>query len=290
MRLTLDPRLRAWARRLPVTNLYSVVELILLVALAAQCARLVWTVVTPVGPIGEWRPASGVSAGDPAQAARLRTFDPFFRLVDTGTATVLTSLQLVLYGTRVDEATGRGSAILGPPDGIQNSYAIGDEVVPGVVLSGVAFDHVTLARGGAEETLFIDQSSPAPVADPGAATSTSGIAPAPAPVTPPAAGIDPRRAGPPPITIEAIRRDIRFTPRTVDGRRSGLAVTGTSGSGTLGQAGLADGDVILEAGGRPVGGPADIEAAAAGVQPGTALPLVVERGGQRVPINVPVGR
>jgi len=288
MRLTLDPRLRPWARRLPVANPYSIVELLLLTALAVQCARLVWTVVTPVGPVGDWRPATGVSAGDPAQAARLRSFDPFFRLVESGAATVLTSLQLVLYGTRVDEATGRGSAILGPPDGIQNSYAIGDEVVPGVVLSGVAFDHVTLARGGAEETLFIDQSTPAPVADPGAAASTGGVAPAP--VTSPAPGIDPRRAGPPPITIEAIRRDIRFTPRTVDGRRSGLAVTGTSGSTTLGQAGLADGDVILEAGGRPVSGPADIEAAAAGVQPGTALPIVVERGGQRIPVAVPVGR
>ncbi|NJC33278.1 general secretion pathway protein C [Sphingomonas jejuensis] len=286
MRLTLDPRLRAWARRLPVTNFYSLAELLLLVVLAVQCARLLWTLVTPVGPIGDWRPASGVSAGDPAQAARLRTFDPFFRLVDTGTATVLTSLQLVLYGTRVDEATGRGSAILGPPEGVQNSYAIGDEVVPGVILSGVAFDHVTLTRGGAEETLFIDQSNPAPVADASGAPAALGAAPAA--TVPAAAPVDPRRAGPPPLTIETIRRDIRFTPRTVDGQRSGVAVTGTTGSPTLGQAGLVDGDVILEAGGRPVSGSADIEAAAAGVQPGTSLPLVVERGGQRVPIAVPV--
>src|SRR5882757_4918295 len=111
MRLVLDARARALLRRLPRTNVYSVLELLLLVGLAVQCARLVWTIVTPVGPLGDWRPAQAGFPGSPA--AVLQGFDPFFRLSgDDGKPAVVTSLQLTLFGTRIDEAMGGGSAII----------------------------------------------------------------------------------------------------------------------------------------------------------------------------------
>ena len=50
MRLALDPRARRLLQRVPRTNLYSLLELILLFLLAVQCARLFWVLVTPVGP------------------------------------------------------------------------------------------------------------------------------------------------------------------------------------------------------------------------------------------------
>ena len=78
MRLKLDARARRILRRMPVVNVYSVVELALLAGLAVQCARLAWTIVTPITPLGDWRPAAPMVVGSPADI--LRGFDPFFRL------------------------------------------------------------------------------------------------------------------------------------------------------------------------------------------------------------------
>src|SRR6478735_4521004 len=96
MRLKLDARARRWLRRIPVVNVYSLAELVLMGALAVQCARFVWVVATPVGPVGDWRPAGVTLPGSPA--AILSQFDPFFRLnaPQAGPATV-TPLQLTLF-------------------------------------------------------------------------------------------------------------------------------------------------------------------------------------------------
>ena len=177
MRLELDARARRLLRRLPRTNLYSALELVLLAALAVQCARLLWVIVTPVGPLGAWRPEQPGVAGSPIEI--LRGFDPFFRSAPVAGPAVVTSLQLTLYGTRIDEAVGGGSAIIAGPDGVQMSVAVGDEIVPGVKLKAVAFDHVTVDRGGVAEDLFLDQSGAVqPVAPPvpGAPAALPGAA------------------------------------------------------------------------------------------------------------------
>ena len=106
----------------------------------------------------------------------------------------VTSLSLKLYGIQLNEASGSGSAIIAGADGVQMSYALGDEIVPGVKLKAVFFDHVLLDRGGAEESLFIDQSSPAPEAGgppvagttpmPGVAAPMQAAPVVPAPVPP----------------------------------------------------------------------------------------------------------
>lgn len=67
MRLVLDARARSVLRRVPVTKVYSALELLLIALLAVQGARLVWTVVTPVGAIGVWRPAH---SGSPERRKR----------------------------------------------------------------------------------------------------------------------------------------------------------------------------------------------------------------------------
>jgi general secretion pathway protein C len=72
----------------------------------------------------------------------------------------------VLLGTRVDAASGRGSAILATPDGQQKSVGVGEEIMPGVRLAAVEFESVTLDRGGAREQLYIDQSGSAADAAP----------------------------------------------------------------------------------------------------------------------------
>lgn len=117
-------------------------------------ARAVWLAITPAGPLGDWQ-----AAAPPALAGV--AVDPFFPQADTP-ADAVSGLDLALVGTRVDAASGRGSAIIATPDGQQQGFASGDEIMPGVRLVAVAFDSVTLDRGGARETLYIDQSGPAP--------------------------------------------------------------------------------------------------------------------------------
>ncbi len=160
MRLTLAPRARRLLRRVPRTTVYSAMELLLLTLLAVQCARLFWALVTPLGPIGDWKAAAALRPMAQSSPALLGGFDPFFRLTNASNApVVVTSLNLKLFGVREDRASGRGSAIIGTPDGQQRSFAVGDEISPGVRLTAVGFDSVTISRGGTAEQIFLDQSS-----------------------------------------------------------------------------------------------------------------------------------
>lgn len=267
MRLQLDARARRWIQRLPVVNLYSLAELALMAALAAQLARLFWAVVTPIDPLGEWRPAPVVVPASPVDT--LTSFDPFFRLsgAQAGPA-VVTSLQLKLFGIRLDDATGRGAAIVAGPDGVQRSVSVGEEVAPGVRLGAVAFDHITLDRGGAKEDLFLDQSVQATPAQPGApatgATSAAGV---------PAANL---------------RQEIGFIPRIDGGRLSGLVLRSQGTGAVFAQAGLQDGDVLTSIGGRPVTGPDDIDRVGRDFASGGNVPISVERGGRTLPLAITI--
>ena len=181
MRLALDPRARRLLRRLPRTRVYSVLELILLSLLAMQCAHLVWTLVTPLGPVGDWKTEAALRPAQPTSTALLGNFDPFFRAGPGAAATpaVVTSLNIKLFGVREDRASGRGSAIIGVGEGQQRSFLVGEEIMPGVTLTAVGFDSVTVSRGGAPEQLFLDQSPPATTVGPGAAPYNSPMSTTP---------------------------------------------------------------------------------------------------------------
>ncbi len=167
------------AGTLAATRLETTLTLAGSALILALAARLFWAVVAPLGPVGAWRATPTVAAqADPA-------FDAFYRLSSAAGPATVTALALKLYGVRLDQAMGRGSAIIATPDGMQSSFAVGDEVMPGVTLKAVAIDHAVLDRAGAEETLFIDQSVPV-------------VAPGPliAPTAPPAAPTAPATAVP----------------------------------------------------------------------------------------------
>ena len=264
MRLSFDARARAMLRRLPVVNVYTLAELVLLAILAVQCARLLWTVVTPVSPLGEWRPAGVALPFAPGEM--LRGFDPFYRISApaAGGPAVVTSLQLKLFGTRIDEAMGRGSAIIAGPDGVQNSIAVGEEIIPGVVLKEVAFDHVVIERGGAREDLFLDQSAGDTTPPPPAVAASAGM------------------------TVQQFQSEIGFVPRIEGGRISGLVVRPEGAGTAFRAAGLREGDVVTQIGGRSVQGPADIERLANQFSGGGTIALTVDRGGQVLPLSVQV--
>lgn len=266
-----DRNYLTWIRRLRTPDVYFWARAVLILLVAVQAVRLFWVTVTPVGPFGEWRPAQAVVIEPAARLALFESFDPFFRgagaaaQVDT-----VTSLELTLYGVRLNSGSGRGSAIIAGPDGVQNSIAIGDEVAPGVTLYAVGFDHVVLERGGTREILYLDQSIPAETVgdeEVAAATSNTGSAP-------------------PAMTAEAIREAIAFTPRNAGGAVTGVAVAPAGDGALFEAAGLRPGDVIVGVDGRRIASAADAAALARRIRPGARLSLEVERGATTVPIAI----
>ena len=251
--------LRARLRGLTV---YSGAELLLIVLIAVQVARLIWLIAAPLGPVGDWRASAGLAA--PGGGAALTGFDPFFRLAGGAGPATITSLNLKLYGVREDRATGRGSAIIALPDGRQLSFAVGEEIMPGVALTAVGFDNVTISRAGVPEQIFLDQSTPAPAASVAAPATVPAIV----------------QAAPAPAAGQPISMQPRLTRGSVDG-----VIVGPGGDGgqAFRAAGFIAGDVIVSVNGQRVGSLEQVRAAAAG---GREVNVMVDRGGRAVPLRV----
>lgn len=256
-------------------GLYGWLRALLVLALVIQVARLVWTIVTPIAPLGDWQARTANVMSPAARAALFASFDGFDRAAAAGDASAaVTSLDLTLYGLRMNEASGGGSAIIAGSDGVQRSFDVGEEISPGVKLVQVLFDHVVIERSGARESLFLDQSVPA---------DTVGDAPLGA--APPAgAGAPPMVQAPGPLTPEAITGGIGFAPRTENGRATGFAVTPKGDGSVFAQAGFKPGDIVIEINGRKVASAADGAALSGQIRPGARLSLVIERGTETLPI------
>jgi general secretion pathway protein C len=270
MRLVLDRRMQRVLRLLPRTTAYSAIELLLLALLGIQCARLLLVAVTPVEPLGAWRAAGGTPGAAPGVLAAI---DPFFRLsAPAAGPAVVTTLNLTLYGVRADQATGRGSAIIGLPDGVQSSYAVGDEILPGVILKAVAIDSITVDRGGSEEQLFLDQSAPATNVTPN--TATQAATPVPPPQTAP---------------LAALSAEVAASPRIVAGRGvNGIVLQPRGAGAAFAAAGFQPGDVVVAINGQPVSSQDAAQRFAQQLAPGSNASVEVERGGQRLTLAIAV--
>jgi general secretion pathway protein C len=273
MRLALDLRRQRLLRRVPRTNVYTLAELALLTLLAVQCARLVWALVTPVGPVGDWR-AAAVRA--PGGAVSLGSFDPFFRVAGGGGPVVVTSLTLKLFGVRQDEASGRGSAIIALPDGTQRSFAVGDEIMPGVKLEAVAFDNVTISRGGAAEQLFMDQSTPAAGAS-GSAPATAPPAPPPPAQPLPVVTVPTVQVAPPSSKLSGA---VNFEPRMNGGKLTGVVLSPQGDGAAFRAAGLQPGDVLIGVNGKRITSAAQLAALREQLTAAGGTNVQVERGGR----------
>ncbi|MCB2013568.1 MAG: type II secretion system protein N [Sphingobium sp.] len=260
------PRTIAWPRLL---------ELAMIALLVVQLVRLAWTIVTPLGPMGEWRGRQAELLPASARAQLFQSFDAFFPApVQSGGPQNVTSLALTLYGVRINEGSGLGSAIIGGADGEQGSYAVGDEIQPGVTLKSVAFDHVVIDRSGVEESIFLDQSEPVtPVAPP---------APNVAPSQDASASSGPREG----VSVDVIKAGVGFGARMSDGRITGLLVT-PKGPGFQ-QAGFREGDVITQVNGKSIASAGDASILQQALTPGARISLMVERGADVVPIVITV--
>ncbi len=252
---------------------YQIVEFALITLLALAAARLFWASFVPLGPVGEWKAAARNARADDSILAR---FDPFFRTGATtgGGPAIVTNLPIKLFGVRVNQAIGRGSAIIATPDGVQSSYAVGDEIMPGVKLKGVTFEGVTIDRGGVDEQIFLDQSVAASVAQPNAVPLPTGQMTAP--------------VAPPPAAATALANEIGLEPYTQKGQIAGFVVSPKGSGGMFRMAGLKEGDVLTAINGRPLRSPEDVTAAI-GANPNVgSVVLAVERGGKSLSLTAKV--
>lgn len=257
--------------RLLPQDLYLWCKALLLALISIQLARLFWVLIVPVGPYGGWKPAQARMLPQQTQAALIGTVDPFFRnaqpAASAAPATSTSGLQL--FGVRQAGASGGGSAIIGAADGEQKSYAVGEEVLPGVKLAAVAFDYVLLDRGGVQERLAFPGDAPV---EPSSATSASSAAAAPAPGAP--------------LTASAVRDGVAFGPRTSAGRVTGIVVSPGRNAALFQSTGFRSGDVIVAVNGARIASAVDVAQLQNAVTPGARLALTVERGAQAVPISL----
>ena len=265
--MTLAERVKAQSHRFSSVPAGRLILGALAILTAVQIARLFWILITPVGPVNDWRAPSVNIVPQSARMALFAGFDPFFRNDATAASTEnVTSLSLTLFGVRTNESSGSGSAIIAGEDGVQNSFAVGEEVAPGVTLDSVAFDHVTLSRGGVKESLYLDQTVPAETVSP-SASGTSAAPPASS------AGVG--------LNAETLQKSIGFAPRNEGGRVTGIVLQARDDGTMLRLAGFQAGDIVVGINGRPVSSAADI---ASQIRPGARLSVEVERGGAKVPI------
>lgn len=273
-------------KRLPPLTLHDALWWALAVAIAMLGAQLFWILVTPVAPLGDWRPASVRIMSPAARTALFARFDPFHRGAAVqqaaGPATV-TSLGLTLFGVRINAATGAGSAIIAGTDGVQDVYRVGAEVMPGVTLAGLHFDHVVLSRNGSTELLYLDQSKPATIAS-ASATPQSSVGVAPAAIPAPPAAPAPANA----LTVDAVRRGISFQPQAEGGRLAGFSVSAAGDGSAFRGIGFQPGDVVTSIAGKRVSSPADAAALSSALRPGGSVSVVVRRNGQELPLAITV--
>lgn len=252
-------------------SLYPVLLGVLAVLLAVQAIRLIWLVVTPFGPMGALQTRAVEILSPQSRLSLFSSFDPFFRSGPAATANVVTSLQLTLFGIRMNEGSGLGSAILAGPDGVQESYAVGDEIMSGVTLNTVQFDHVIIDRGGVRESLYLDQSIPAETV--GADDGSAG---------PPSAASDTPSA-------DMIASAVDLSPRNAGGKVTGIVVSPRGEGELFRAAGFQDGDIIVSVNGQPVSSTSDIATLKRQIVPGARLSVEVERGADTVPIKINMG-
>lgn len=193
----------------------------------------------------------------------LASVDPFFRPGAMQSAIVRAApLDLQLFGVRESRGDVPGSAILGPPDGEQQSFLVGDEVIPGVKLAAVFFDHIVLDRGGARQALYMEGAD-------------EGGSPEPSATAAPAA--------------TAVAEAFEFKPRNQGGKVTGVTVHPGRDQSLFSSAGFRAGDVIVAVNGARITSMIDVQQLQSSIAPGARLLLSVERGAETVPValNLP---
>lgn len=213
-----------------------------------------------------------------------------------------TSLRLVLRGIFAQDDPKAGHAIVADENGVEQTYRVGAEVAPGVVVDAVHADRVMLSRAGALETLRLprrDEGPPvaAPLANargprgvnvaPGsaAAASTPGASlGGPAFVAPNVdwnaatqkLGVDPRR----------LAQSVQVLPVMENGAFVGVRLSGGREAAALAKLGLKPDDIVTSVNGIPLDSFSRAQAVASSFENASSVSVTVKRGGKTETLSV----
>ena len=300
MRLSPDlgGRLEAWGtsltQRLPSTAwMVSAVEIVLVIACAAQLASLIWTVSGyPITTQIQASPAPQ-ALGRPAPSSReaaaiFNGFDPFRPAAGaaTGTSTAPikaggapppTSLNLELFGARVASLAAESRAIVRRPDGTQDVFAVGQQIIDSVILEAIAKDYVVIRRNGVRESLPLDKSRPIDVNERSDIATTA----------------DDRGSSAPRLRISVspaeLLQSIRVQPAAAGSQR-GLALEPNGDGALFREAGFESGDVLLSIDGQSLAAPDQASLALRSTAGASAIDIEFVRAGKTIRRRLQVDR
>jgi len=264
-----------FARTQPTTRWVAVAEATGAIVLAACAAQLVWATVQPP----EWPQTVGANGANvtklqPAWRSDALTGNPFHRQsAATGVAVSSqqapeTNLSLQLFGIRAGDGAVGGAAIIANANNPQNTYLVGQDIMPGVRLEKVSPGHVLIRRNGVIERLSLDKEK----------DGVSSLADAEGLTTPPAVVEDGWKR----IALDNgnLLSEIQLGPRQGQGE-GGLVLISAKTSGLLERLGLAPGDVLLSVNGAALTNVAMLATVADAVRDAERVTLEIERNGQR---------
>jgi general secretion pathway protein C len=194
----------------------------------------------------------------------------------------LSSLNLVLNGVMATHAGGSALvAVKGQP---QQAFGVGDEVLPGVVLSAVLQDRILLKRGGMLEGLLLEGAADALLFSVGVSPAQDNLVQSSL-VQSPARDSGATRFV---VSRETLRSQVQNPQEllsqavVVPYSGGGFALQEIESGSLMEQLGLRAGDVILSANGQALRSTDDIMRAYQGSQGLNQIKLEVSRDGRRV--------
>ena len=261
------------------------VGLLLLVAVGVLAAQVTWQIVEP-----DVRPsvtqaieaarvtptATGAVESPLAAVADLPLFGVLgARTAPPPTAAPETRLRLRLVGLAAGDTPTQGHAIIAESGSPERLYTVGDTIGGQARLHEVHADRVILERGGSLETLRLPRSDAA------------SVSPATAPArAAPSADLPRVQRSEWLEDPEKLLQSVHARPIIRDGALYGLEVRPTRNARQFQQAGLQPGDVITSVNGVPLAAieaPENLfEELAAQSQVG----IVVDRGGEALPLTI----
>jgi len=220
--------------------------------------------------------ASGTGVAKPLTALRgdARAVNPFHRQgaptigSDSSQRAPETMLSLQLFGIRAGEGAAGGAAIIANANNLQNTYLVGQEIMPGVRLEKVSPGHVLIRRNGVIEKLSLDKEKDN-VSSPAAVGNVT---------TPPAVSEDGWKR----IALDggSLLSEIQLGPRQGQGD-GGLTLLSAKTPGLLDRLGLAPGDVLVSVNGTAITDVAKLASIAETLRDAERVTLEIERNGQR---------
>ncbi|MEM9495936.1 MAG: type II secretion system protein N [Pseudomonadota bacterium] len=277
-------RLRRWA----ISGAPRLVEILLVVVLAALLARIVWLIAAPLALPTPGAPIAAAQSAGPAKTQPIVVKNPFGAAeadivapVDAAPDVEETTLDLKLAGVWAEGEAG--SAIIELPDGDQKRFSVGDEIIDGVRLDAVFRDQVTIRRAGVRESLRFEGK------DAARAGATANARPAP-----------PRRTTQPPRATPAAPRArasgglasvLRVAPGTDENGNRSIEIYASRNRAAFQELGLKDGDRLVSINGDPPPtNPTALSSVLRNLQRRSSVSIVVERGGEEIPISISIDR